>query len=70
MHMNKYEELRENTESIGVTNQFEVRTFKASGNFLIIDEDGDFIIIDRDHAEFVGSCILTHLMQTKEIIPS
>ena len=70
MNMNKYEELRENTEPIGGTTQFEVRTFRSSGNFLIIDEDGDFIIIDRDHAEFVGSCILTHLMQTKEIVPS
>ena len=70
MNINKYEELRENTEPLGATSQYEVRIFKASGNFLIIDDDGDFIIIDRDEAEFVSSCILTHLMQTNEIVLS
>ena len=70
MHMNKYEELMENTEPLGSTSQFQIRTFKSSGNFLIIDEDGDFIIIDRDHAEFISTCILTNLMETNEIIPS
>ena len=70
MNMNKYEELREKTESLGATPQFEVRIFKASGNFLIIDDDGDFIIIDRDEAEFISTCMLTDLMQTEEIIIS
>lgn len=65
--MNKYEELRENTEPLGATEQFEIRVFPTSGNFLVIDEDGDFIVVDRDQAEFISTCILTNLMQTKEV---
>ena len=67
MNMNKYEELRENTEPLGATEQFEIRVFHASGNFLVIDDDGDFIVIDRDQAEFISTCMLTDLMQTEEV---
>ena len=54
MNMNKYEELRENTEPLGATEQFEIRVFHASGNFLVIDEDGDFIICLDHFRDMLG----------------
>ena len=58
MNIKKCEELLSLTENIEITGNYIVRRFKDdSGNYLIIDLYGDFLILDKQAAGDVLSAI-------------
>jgi|TARA_B100001079_G_scaffold247930_1_gene237554 hypothetical protein len=58
MNINKHQELISLTEKVEITGNYLVRRFKDdSGNYLIIDHYGDFLVLDKQSAGDVLSAI-------------
>tara|TARA_B100000029_G_C16866230_1_gene701275 strand:+ start:185 stop:418 length:234 start_codon:yes stop_codon:yes gene_type:complete len=58
MNIKSHEELLSLTEKVEIAGNYLVRRFKdASGNYLIIDLYGDFLILDKQSAGDVLSAI-------------
>ena len=58
MNINKHKELISLTDNVENTGNYLVRRFKDdSGNYLIIDTYGDFIVLDKQSAGDVLSAI-------------
>ena len=70
MNISRYPELELHTDYLASTNQYQIRIFKKTGNFVVLDEDGDFVVVNRSEAEWVASHLLTNLMEHDEIIVS
>ncbi|SVA53542.1 uncharacterized protein METZ01_LOCUS106396, partial [marine metagenome] len=53
-----------------VAEEYLIRKFKDGGNYIIIDNYGDFLILDRDNVDSVFSTIWSDLYGTiNEEIP-
>ncbi len=58
MNIKSHEELLSLTEKVEITGNYLVRRFKDdSGNYLIIDHFGDFLVLDKQSAGDVLSAI-------------
>ena len=57
MNIRNYEELIEVTELIDDVGEYVIRKFISSGNYVIIDSIGDFIVLEREKADHVCSII-------------
>ena len=57
MNIKNAEELIEVTELIDSVGEYVIRKFISSGNYVIIDNIGDFIILERDIADQVCSVL-------------
>ena len=57
MNIKNAEELTEATELIDSVGEYVIRKFITSGNYVIIDNIGDFVIIERDIADQICSVL-------------
>jgi len=57
MNIKNAEELIEVTELIDSVGEYVIRKFITSGNYVIIDNIGDFVIIERDIADQICSVL-------------
>ena len=57
MNIKDINEIVEATELIEEVGEYVIRKFMSSGNYVIIDNIGDFIILERDIADQVCSVI-------------
>jgi hypothetical protein len=57
MNIKSAEELIEVTELIEEVGEYVIRKFISSGNYVIIDKIGDFIIIEREKADHICSIL-------------
>ena len=67
MNIKNIEELIEVTELVEETGNYVIRKFISSGNYVIIDEIGDFVIIDREKADHVCSIIWGDIAPTEKL---
>jgi hypothetical protein len=70
MNISRHPEIEIHTDLLAQSKQYQVRIFKDTGNFVVVDEDGDFVVVDRGEAEFVSSALLTNLMEHNEVLVS
>ena len=61
MNIKNAEELIEATELIDSVCEYVIRKFITSGNYVIIDNIGDFLILERDKVDAVFSTIWNDL---------
>ena len=61
------EELIEVTELIKETGNYVIRKFISSGNYVIIDEIGDFVILDKEKADSICSIIWGDIATTEKL---
>lgn len=57
MNIKNVEELIEATELIEEVGEYVIRKFMSSGNYVIIDNIGDFIILERDNTDQICSIL-------------
>jgi hypothetical protein len=57
MNIKNFEEVVEATELIKSHGNYVLRKFASSGNYVIIDKIGDFVVLERDAAEAICSFI-------------
>ena len=57
MNIKNAEELIEVTELIDSVGEYVIRKFISSGNYVIIDNIGDFVILERDIADQICSIL-------------
>ena len=67
MNIKNVEELTEVTELIKETGNYVIRKFISSGNYVIIDEIGDFVILDREKADSICSIIWGDIAPTEKL---
>ncbi len=70
MNISRYPELEDHTDFLAQSRQYQIRIFKKTGNFVVLDEDGDFVVVNRSEAEWVSSIMLTNLMEHNEVMVS
>jgi len=70
MNISRYPELEDHTDFLAKSRQYQIRIFKKTGNFVVLDEDGDFVVVNRSEAEWVSSIMLTNLMEHNEVMVS
>mgnify|MGYP001211309369 FL=1 len=70
MNISRYPELEDHTDFLASSRQYQIRIFKKTGNFVVLDEDGDFVVVNRSEAEWVSSIMLTNLMEHNEVMVS
>jgi len=70
MNIKNFQELIEISDEVDVAEEYLIRKFKDGGNYIIIDNYGDFLILDRDNVDSVFSTIWSDLYGTiNEEIP-
>ena len=67
MNIKNVEELIEVTELIKETGNYVIRKFISSGNYVIIDEIGDFVILDKEKADSICSIIWGDIAHTEKL---
>ena len=67
MNIKNVEELIEVTELIKETGNYVIRKFISSGNYVIIDEIGDFVILDKEKADSICSIIWGDIAPTEKL---
>ena len=67
MNIKNAAELIEVTELIEKVGEYIIRKFISSGNYVIIDNIGDFIIIEREKADHVCSIIWEDLAPPEKL---
>ena len=60
MNIKKFQEIIEATDLVDSTGKYVVRKF-PSGNYVIIDSIGDFIILEREKADDVCTIVWENL---------
>ena len=70
MNISKFPELEIHTDFLAESRQYQIRIFKKTGNFVVLDEDGDFVVVNRSEAEWVSTIMLTNLMEHNEVLVS
>jgi hypothetical protein len=67
MNIKDIDEIVEVTELIEQVGKYVIRKFISSGNYVIIDSIGDFVIIEREKADHVCSTIWSDLAPTEKL---
>ena len=70
MNISRYPESEDHTDFLAQSRQYQIRIFKKTGNFVVLDEDGYFVVVNRSEAEWVSSIMLTNLMEHNEVMVS
>jgi len=61
MNVKEYEEVIEASELISEIGDYVIRKFKSSSNYILIDNIGDFIVIEHDMVDGVCSALWTDI---------
>ena len=67
MNIKNAEELIEVTEFIDEIGEYVIRKFIASDNYVIIDNIGDFIILERDITDQICSILWSDIAPTEKL---
>ena len=67
MNIADIDEIVEATELIEQVGEYVIRKFIPSGNYVIIDNIGDFVIIEREKADHICSIIWTDLAPAEKL---
>ena len=67
MNIKDISEIVEATELIEQVGEYVIRKFIASDNYVIIDNIGDFIILERDIADQVSSVLLNDIAPREKL---
>ena len=67
MNIADIDEIVEATELIEQVGEYVIRKFIPSGNYVIIDNIGDFVIIEREKADHVCSIIWSDLAPPEKL---
>ena len=68
MNIADINEIIEETELIDQVGEYVIRKFAySSGNYVIIDNIGDFVIIEREKADHICSIIWTDLAPAEKL---
>ena len=67
MNIADINEIIEETELIDQVGEYVIRKFIPSGNYVIIDNIGDFVIIERENADHICSIIWTDLSPPEKL---
>ena len=67
MNIANISEIVEATKLIDQTGEYVIRKFITSGNYVIIDNIGDFVIIEREKADHVCSIIWEDLAPQEKL---
>ena len=67
MNIADISEIVEATELIDQTGEYVIRKFITSGNYVIIDKIGDFIVLEQDAAESICSFIWEDLAPPEKL---
>ena len=67
MNIADIDEIVEATELIEQVGEYVIRKFIPSGNYVIIDNIGDFVIIEKEKADHVCSIIWSDLAPPEKL---
>ena len=67
MNIKNFEEVVESTDFVESVGNYVLRKFASSGNYVIIDKLGDFIVLEQDAAESICSFIWEDLAPTEKL---
>ena len=67
MNIADISEIVEATELIDQVGEYVIRKFISSGNYVIIDNIGDFVIIEREKADHICSIIWSDLAPPEKL---
>ena len=67
MNIKDINEIVEATELIDQVGEYVIRKFIASDNYVIIDNLGDFIILERDIADQICSILWSDIAPTEKL---
>ena len=67
MNIADIDEIVEATELIEQVGEYVIRKFIPSGNYVIIDNIGDFVIIEREKADRICSIIWGDIAPTEKL---
>ena len=67
MNIADIDEIVEATELLDQVGEYVIRKFIPSGNYVIIDNIGDFVIIEREKADHICSIIWTDLAPVEKL---
>jgi hypothetical protein len=67
MNIADISEIVEETELIEQVGEYVIRKFIPSGNYVIIDNIGDFVIIEREKADHICSIIWSDLAPPEKL---
>ncbi len=67
MNIADIDEIIEATELIEQVGEYVIRKFIPSGNYVIIDNIGDFVIIEKEKADHICSIIWTDLAPAEKL---
>ena len=67
MNIKDIDEIIEATELLEQVGEYVIRKFIASDNYVIIDNLGDFIILERDIADQICSILWSDIAPTEKL---
>ena len=67
MNIADIDEIVEATELLGQVGEYVIRKFIASDNYVIIDNLGDFIILERDITDQICSILWSDIAPTEKL---
>ena len=67
MNIKDINEIVEATELLDQVGEYVIRKFIASDNYVIIDNIGDFIILERDIADQICSILWSDIAPTEKL---
>ena len=68
MNTKNYEEVIGATKHIKMIGNYSIRKFKSGGNYVIIDNRGDFLVLEKDEADEVCSTIWEDMTSSQEML--
>ena len=67
MNIADIDEIVEATELLDQVGEYVIRKFISSGNYVIIDNIGDFVIIEKEKADHICSIIWSDLAPPEKL---
>tara|TARA_B100000678_G_scaffold188784_1_gene157892 strand:+ start:66 stop:278 length:213 start_codon:yes stop_codon:yes gene_type:complete len=67
MNLKKHEEILSVSSPLGRTGNYEVRKYRDSGGYVLIDILGDFVVIEEDSVDKIYSILYTDLFKHGKI---
>jgi len=68
MNLDKFKEIIDVSTHVDVIEDYEIRRYKNSGGYIIIDALGDFVVLTDDCVQGVCGAIFGDLMKSKTIL--
>lgn len=67
MNLQKHKEILSVSSHLGRTGNYEVRKYRDSGGYVLIDTLGDFVIIEEDSVDKIYSILYTDLFKHNKL---